>query len=83
MMMIMMDTDYADDQALLANISALAECFLHNQGQKVRGIGFYENSDKTEFIYFKHNGITSTSEGQTSEISRLSGNISFTENNDK
>ena len=45
-----MDTEYADDQVLLENISA--EYLLARLEQAVRGIGFYVNSDKTEFMGF-------------------------------
>ena len=40
------DTDYADDQVLLANTPAQAESLLHNLEQAAKGIGLYMNSDK-------------------------------------
>ena len=43
------DAEYADDQALLANIPVQAKFLLHNQEQAAKGIGHYGNSDKMEF----------------------------------
>ena len=44
------DADYADDLVLLANTPAEAKSLLHSLEQTARGIGLYENLDKTEFM---------------------------------
>ena len=54
------DKNDADDLALLANNPAQAETFLHNLERAERGIGQKENTDKTEFIYFKQDRVNST-----------------------
>ena len=48
-----MDTDYADDLALLAYTPVQAKYLLHRLEQAARSIGLYMNSDKTEFVCFK------------------------------
>ena len=45
-----MDADYADDLALLTNIPTQVKSPLDSLEQAARGIGFYMNSDKTDFI---------------------------------
>ena len=60
-----MDTDYTDDIALLANTSALAESLLHSLEQAAGGIGLHVNADKTEYMCFNQN--------QTGDISTLIG----------
>ena len=44
--------DYADDIALPANTTAQAETLLHCLEQATAGIGFYVNTDKTEYMCF-------------------------------
>ena len=46
------DTDYTDTLALLENTSSQAESLLHSLEQAAGDIGFYMNSDKTEFMCF-------------------------------
>ena len=41
----------ADDQALFTNRAAFAESLKHSLEQLARGIGFYKNADKTEFVF--------------------------------
>ena len=43
----MTDTDYADDLALLTNISDQAKYLLRNLEQAVWGIGLYVNANKS------------------------------------
>ena len=40
-----MDSDYADDLILFANIPAWAESLLHSLGQAAKGIDLYVNLD--------------------------------------
>ena len=51
--------DYADDLALLANISAQAEFRLHSLEQTTRSIGLFVNLDKTEVMCFNQDGAIS------------------------
>ena len=44
------DVDYADDIALLANTTTLAESLLHSLERAAAGIGLYVNADKTEYL---------------------------------
>ena len=53
------DVDYGDDLVLLTNTSTQAEFLLHNLKQAAKGIGFYMNADKTEFMNFKQDGTIS------------------------
>ena len=45
-----METDYADDIALLANTPAQAETLLHSQKRAAAGIGLHVNAHKTEYM---------------------------------
>ena len=56
----MIDIDYTDNQALLANTSAQTEWLLHRLEHAARGIGFNMNANKIEFICFKQDGAIST-----------------------
>ena len=51
-----MDADYADDIALLANTPTQVESLLHSLEWAVGGIGLHVNADKTEYIYFNQRG---------------------------
>ena len=53
----LMDTDYTDDIALLANSPAQAESLLHSLEWAAGGIGIY---DKTEHMCFNWRGDIST-----------------------
>ena len=46
------DADYADDIALLANAPAQAETQLHSMERATAGIGLPVNAHKTEYMYF-------------------------------
>ena len=48
-----------DDLALPTNTPTQVKFLLHHLEQAVRGIGLYVNSNKTEFMSFKHNGAIS------------------------
>ena len=54
------DTDNADDLALLANTTAEAESKfqLHYMEHAARGIGLFVNVDKTEFMCFKQEAVS-------------------------
>ena len=45
-----MDTDNADDIALLANTPTQAESLLHSLEQAAGDIGLYMNTNKTEYM---------------------------------
>ena len=45
-----MDSNYADDIALLANTPAQPKSLLHNLEQAAGGIGLYVNADKTDYM---------------------------------
>ena len=47
----MIDTDYADDLALLANSPVLAESQLHSQEEAAEGIGPKVNANRIEFLF--------------------------------
>ena len=52
--------DYADDIALLANISAQAKTLLHSLEQAAARIGLHINADKMECMYFNQRSNIST-----------------------
>ena len=62
----LLEVDYTNDLALLSNTLAQAESMLHSLEQAARYIGFYVNSDKTEFTYIKQDFYV---KWQASEIS--------------
>ena len=51
------DADHADDLALLANTQTQGRSLLHGLLLAARVNCLYVNSDKTEFVGFKHNSI--------------------------
>ena len=57
------DVDYADDIALLANSPTQAESLLHNLEQAARGISLHVNADKTEYMCFNQRSDISTIKG--------------------
>ena len=65
------------------NIPAEAEFLLQSLEQKVRGIGLYVNSDKTEFMSFNQDDTVSTLNGKplllVDHFIYLDSNISSTE----
>ena len=58
-----MDADYADDIALLANTPAQAKTLLHFLKQAAAGIGLHVNADKMEYMCFNQRGDISTLKG--------------------
>ena len=76
----MTDTDNTNDLALLAYTAAQVES--HCLEQPARGISFFMNANKTEFICFKQ-GASSTSSGRSLKLvdkfTHLGSNISSTE----
>ena len=58
------DKDYADVLALLTNTSPEADSLLQRLHQTRRGIGFYMNANKIEFMGFKQKGAISTLSGK-------------------
>ena len=58
-----MDGDYADDIALLANTPAQAKTLLHSLERTAAGKGFHVNADKTEYMCFNQRGDISTLNG--------------------
>ena len=55
-----LDADYADDIALIANTHAQAESLLHSLKRAAGGIGLHVNADKIEYMYFNQRGDIST-----------------------
>ena len=51
-----MNTNYADDIALLADAPAEAETLLHSPKWATAGIGLHVNAHKTEYMCFKQKG---------------------------
>ena len=58
-----MDADYTNDTAFLANTPAQAESLLHTLEQAAGGIGLHVNTDKTEYMCFNQRGDISTQKG--------------------
>ena len=79
----MTDTDNADDLALLTNIPARAESLLHSLEQTAGDIGFYMNTNKTEYMCFNREGAISTQNGAPLKLvdnfTYLSSSVSSTE----
>ena len=57
------DADYADDIAILANTPDLAETLLHSLERAAASIGLYVNAHKTEYMCYNQTGDISTLEG--------------------
>ena len=55
-----MNTDYADDIALLTNTPATAQSLLHSLERAAGGIGFHVNADKTEYMCLSQRDDIST-----------------------
>ena len=64
-----MDTDYADDIALLANTPTQVEYLLHSLERAAGGIGLHVNTVKMEFMCFNLRGSISTLYWRFSETS--------------
>ena len=78
------DVDYADDIALLANASARAKSFLNSLRQAAGGIGLHMTADKTEYMCFSKRGDISTlNDGSLKLVATfidIENSISSTEN---
>ena len=62
------DADYADDIALLANTPAQAETQQHSLEWAAAGIGLHVNADKTEYMCFNQGSDISTLNGSTLKL---------------
>ncbi len=60
--------DYADNIALLANISAKAKTLMHSLEQATVGIGLHVNTDKMEYMCFNRRGDISTLNGSSLKL---------------
>ena len=65
-----MDADYTDEIALVANTLGQAESLLHRLEKAAGGIGIHVNADKTEYMCFNQNrkGEISTLKGGSLEL---------------
>ena len=63
-----MDMDYTDDIALLANTPAQTETLLHSLEQVAAGIGLHVNADKTEYMCFNQRGNIFTLNGSSLKL---------------
>ena len=78
----MTNADYMDYLAHFTNTPAQAKSLLHSLVKAGRGIGFYMNSDKTEFMCLKQDGAISALNGKPLKlVDHFGSNISFTESN--
>ena len=77
-----MDMDYADDIAVLANTLAQAETLLHSLEWAAAGIGLHVNTEKTEYMCFNQRGDISTLNGWSlkpvNKFTYLGNNVSST-----
>ena len=64
----LMDMDYANDIAPLANTPAQAETLLHSLELATAGIGPHVNADKTEYMCFNQRGNISTLNGNSLKL---------------
>ena len=65
---MIIDSDYADDIVVLANIPAQAESLLHSLEWAAGAIGLHVNTDKTEFMCFNQRGNISTLNGRSLKL---------------
>ena len=79
-----MDADYTDDIALLANSPTQAKSLLHSLKWAAGGIGLHVNADKTEYMCFNQRGEISILKGGplklVDKFTYLRSSISSTEN---
>ena len=77
------DADYADDIAILANTSNQAGTLLHSLERAAAGIGLYVNAHKTEYMCFNQTGDSSTLGGTSLKLvdkfTYLGSSVSSTE----
>ena len=62
------DANYADDIALLANAPAQAETLLHSLERATAGMGLHVNAHKTEYMSFNQTGDVSTLNGSSLKL---------------
>ena len=62
------DADYTDDIALLANAHAQAETLLHSLERVAIGIDLHVSADKTEYMCFNQTGDISTLNGSSLKL---------------
>ena len=62
------DADYADDIAILANTPNQAETQQHNLERATVGIGLHFNAHKTEYMCFNQAGDISTLDGNSLKL---------------
>ena len=78
-----MDADFADDIALLANSPAQAETLLHSLEWEAAGIGLHVNAHKMEYMCFNQRGDISTLNNTTLKLvdkfTYLGSSVSSTE----
>ena len=75
----MTNSDYQDDQAILANTPAQAKSLLCSLEQAAEDLGLYVNADKTEFMCFTQNGDIFSLSGSSIKLVDQFNNISTTE----
>ena len=79
-----MDADYTDDIALLANTPTQAKTLLHSLEQTAAVIGLHVNTDKTEYMCFNQRGNISTLNGSSLKLvdkfTYFGSRVSTTEN---
>ena len=63
-----MDVDYADDIAFLANTPAQAKTLLHSLEQVAAGLGLHVNADKMEYMCFNQRGNNSPLNGSSLKL---------------
>ena len=77
------DADYADDIAILANIPNQAEKLLHNLERAAAGIDLHVNAHKTEYMCYNQTGDISTLDGTSLKLvdkfTYLGSSVSSTE----
>ena len=78
-----MDANYTNDIALLANTPAQAKTLLHSLECAVAGIGLHVNADKTEYMCFNQKSNISTLNGSSLKLvnrfTYLGSSVSSTE----
>ena len=63
-----MDADYTNDIALLANTPAEAEALQHSLKQAATGVILHVNANKTEYMCFNQRGDISTINGSSLKL---------------
>ena len=80
-----MDADYSDDIALLANTPAQTETLLNSLERAAGGIGLHVNTDKMEYMYYDQRSDIFTLKGGTLKLVRkftyFENVVSSTKNN--